>query len=64
MFLGAGLFASTIEEILGDENQFNQVASTAFQSVDLDASDQIDSTELGNFMKSISNDFGSKAPTA
>jgi hypothetical protein len=53
MFLGAGLFASTIEEILGDEDQFNQVAITAFQSVDLDANGQIDSTELGNCMKSI-----------
>jgi len=51
-----------IKDILDNESKFNQVAKTAFDSVDQDKSGQIDSKELMVVMKQVCLDCGAEAP--
>lgn len=53
-----------IQNILNNENKFNQVARVAFDSVDTDKSGQIDSKELETVMKQVAADMEADPPSS
>ena len=55
--------SKAIKDILDNEAKFNEVAKTAFDSVDTDLSGFIDALELEKVMNQIAQDMGAEPPT-
>jgi len=53
----------TIKDILASEELFNDVAKSAFDSVDTDKSGEIDAKELGKIMKQLAAETNSEPPS-
>ena len=55
--------SDAIKAILQDEQKFNEVARKAFDSVDIDGSGQIESSEIAGLLVQISEDRGANPPS-
>jgi Ca2+-binding EF-hand superfamily protein len=55
--------SKAIKDILTNEKKFNEVAKTAFDSVDTDKSGLIDAQELEKVMTMMANEMGCEPPS-
>ena len=55
--------SNPLKDIMADEQQFNEIARSAFDNADTDKSGQIDAQEFAVVMNQISIDMGQEPPT-
>ena len=55
--------SKALKDILNNDKKFNDLAKSAFDSVDTDRSGQIDAEELEKVMKMMASDMGYESPS-